>query len=251
MKDAMQGFDSKRGSADLALDELRRLLRDDGLAPGVRLPTERALADRLGINRATLRKALARLEMEGAIVRHVGRGTFVSAPPEASKAPAENASPIELMEARLVLEPAIAREAALRARKEDLERLELCLVRSESADGFAAFEEWDIAFHRALADATQNAVFTMVMEMMRTMRSTAEWDRLKRASFNPDLRDRYRIEHRAILRALEARDQAVAAMATVQHMQTVHAAISGKQWPPIDQPAMSRRRIREDMADRV
>lgn len=251
MKDAMQGFDSKRGSADLALDELRRLLRDDGLAPGVRLPTERALADRLGINRATLRKALARLEMEGAIVRQVGRGTFVGAPPEASKTTGENASPIELMEARLVLEPAIAREAALRARKEDLERLEMCLVRSETADEFEAFEEWDIAFHRALADATQNAVFTMVMEMMRTMRSTAEWDRLKRASFNPALRDRYRIEHRAILRALESRDQAAAAMATVQHMQTVYSAISGKQWPPIAQPTMQRGRIREDMADRV
>ncbi len=240
MKDAMQGFDPKRGSADLALDELRRLLRDDGLAPGVRLPTERALADRLGINRATLRKALARLEMEGAIVRHVGRGTFVSAPPEASKATGENASPIELMEARLVLEPAIAREAALRARKEDLERLEMCLIRSETSDEFEAFEEWDIAFHRALADATQNAVFTMVMEMMRTMRSTAEWDRLKRASFNPALRDRYRIEHRAIFMALESRDPAAAATATVQHMQTVYSAISGQKWERGDVPSAPR-----------
>ncbi|HEY9057278.1 MAG TPA: FadR/GntR family transcriptional regulator [Aurantimonas sp.] len=229
-ENVMQDIDVRRGSAEQALDELRELLRADGLGPGARLPTERALAERLAVNRATLRKALARLEMEGAIVRQVGRGTFVADALSTAGSVTAGASPIELMDARLVLEPAIAREAALRARKEDLERLELCLVRSETADTFEAFEEWDIAFHRALAEATQNAVFMMVMEMMRTMRSTAEWERLKRASFSPALRDRYRVEHRAIFVALESRDPVAAATATARHMQTVCSAISGQKW---------------------
>lgn len=222
----------KIDASDRVFAELRRLLQAEGMAPGARLPTERALSGRLGVNRASLHKALARLEMEGAVIRQVGRGTFASAPTRAPEPVAGSASPIELMEARLTLEPAIIGEAALRARKPDLQRLELCLVRSEARDDFRGFERWDIAFHHALAAATQNPILVLVMEVMRTMRSTPEWDRLKRDSFTPQLRDRYRDEHRAILRTLEARNPAGAARAMTRHMQTVRAAVSGDPWPP-------------------
>src|SRR3546814_11181769 len=50
-----------------------------------RLPPERGLAERLRVNRGTLRKALARLEYEGAITRHVGRGTFIGHPPTTAR----------------------------------------------------------------------------------------------------------------------------------------------------------------------
>lgn len=226
-----------KGAAEDVLAKLRNLLGSETFPPGKRLPTERALSYELGVNRATLRKALAQLEAEGAITRHVGRGTFAGVPPEAPETMASKASPIELMDARLALEPVVAREAALRARKEDLDRLRVCLVRSEAADEYASFEQWDVAFHRALAEATQNPIFSMVMEVMRQMRSSPEWDRLKRASFDPTLRDLYRAEHRAILDALEARDHGAAASAMFQHMQTVRDAIAGGVWANADKLA--------------
>lgn len=221
---------SRTAASDRALAELRKLLLAEDIGPGARLPAERELSQRLAINRATLRKALTRLEFEGTITRHVGRGTFVAAPPRKLESLAAGASPVELMEARLALEPALAREAALRARQEDLQRLQQCLDSSEAADDFAGFEHWDIAFHRTLAQATQNPIFVMVMDVLRNMRSTSEWDRLKRASFDPILRDRYRREHRAILQALDLRDRTAAATAMFQHLQTVQTALSGGLW---------------------
>lgn len=216
--------------SDHALAELRRMLADAAWAPGTRLPTERVLSERFAVNRSTLRKALSRLEVEGAIVRRVGSGTFVAVVPEAPETLAASASPVELMDARVALEPVIAREAALRARAGDLQALAVCLAHSEAADAFSDFEHWDIAFHKALAEATQNPIFATMMEVLRRMRITAEWDRLKRAAFSPELRDRYRAEHRAVFGALEHRDPAGAASAMFQHMQSVRASVSGGRW---------------------
>jgi GntR family phosphonate transport system transcriptional regulator len=50
------------------------------LAPGARLPTENELADRFGVNRHTLRRALAMLTEQGLIEATPGRGTFVKEP---------------------------------------------------------------------------------------------------------------------------------------------------------------------------
>ena len=61
-----------------AVSALRALIADRPYAPGDRLPPERELIVSLGISRATLRKALDALEREGAIWRHVGKGTFVA-----------------------------------------------------------------------------------------------------------------------------------------------------------------------------
>lgn len=57
---------------------LRKLVQEDGYAPGDRLPSEIELSQRLGISRPTLREALRQLEEEGAIVRRHGVGTFVA-----------------------------------------------------------------------------------------------------------------------------------------------------------------------------
>ena len=61
-----------------AIDRVRTFILDGSYAPGDRLPPERELIDQLGMSRTILRKALEALEREGAIWRHVGKGTFVA-----------------------------------------------------------------------------------------------------------------------------------------------------------------------------
>lgn len=63
-----------------ASEALRRLIKEGAYTLGDRLPSEPALAQRLGISRPTLREALRLLEDEGVIVRRHGVGTFVAAP---------------------------------------------------------------------------------------------------------------------------------------------------------------------------
>ncbi|WP_029352586.1 phosphonate metabolism transcriptional regulator PhnF [Bosea sp. 117] len=63
---------AERIEADIAAERL---------APGARLPIEAELAERFGVNRHTLRRALAELTEQGIIEATPGRGTFVKEPP--------------------------------------------------------------------------------------------------------------------------------------------------------------------------
>src|SRR5689334_10396174 len=99
---------------------------------GYRLPPERSLAADQGLARNTLRQALAALEQKGLIVRQVGRGTFVRAesrpaPTDGLLAKMRNASPVDLIELRLIIEPQAAVLAATRASAEDLASIEAAL----------------------------------------------------------------------------------------------------------------------------
>jgi GntR family transcriptional regulator len=61
-------------------DRVRDLIDREGLGPGTALPSEAELRDRLHVSRATIRQALQRLELDGRVERHQGRGTFVAVP---------------------------------------------------------------------------------------------------------------------------------------------------------------------------
>ena len=118
---------------------LRSFIRDGGYAEGVRLPPERDLTNELGMSRATLRKALDALERDGVIWRHVGKGTFVADgsqrdTTDASVQLGRQLTPFRMMRARLAIEPAIAREAAINASGQALLRMEQVLERSRALD---------------------------------------------------------------------------------------------------------------------
>ena len=84
-----------------------------------RLPPERELAETLDIGRTVLRKALATLQGEGVVWRHVGKGTFMGERPIDNisdiNALVLRTNPTEVMAARLAFEPEIARLAAANA----------------------------------------------------------------------------------------------------------------------------------------
>jgi DNA-binding FadR family transcriptional regulator len=88
------------------------------LGPGGQLPPERNLARQLAATRGEIRRALASLERDGLITRHVGRGTFVTddASQRFNGAPPDT-SPAEIMQARLTIEPPITTLAARLARR--------------------------------------------------------------------------------------------------------------------------------------
>lgn len=100
--------------------------------PSGKLPPERDLCEQIGVSRSTLRSALNLLEAEGKIWRRVGSGTYTgSTPPkELQGLPAisDATSPGELMELRLMIEPGIARLAALRATRSEIEYLKHCVA---------------------------------------------------------------------------------------------------------------------------
>lgn len=195
---------------------LRAALASGDLRIGDRLPSERELSGRFGVSRATVREALAGLEVLGLVQGHKGQGTFVTG----RLAEGLEASPVALMEARLALEPYESALAALRATPAEVDELDAILARSEaSADGF---EDHDGLFHLTVARASHNDVLTRVSEDLRVAREERVWGDLKsRILRKPGVLETYREQHRAIFQAIAQRNGAAASEATRLHLETV------------------------------
>ena len=191
------------------------------LAPGSQLPTERELARRFGMPRNAVRRTLAQLEAEGSITRHVGRGTFVAGrtAADAQTGDVADASPAELIEARLRIEPALAELIVTNATAADFQRMESCLDKAERATTLDEFEMWDAALHQALATATHNRFVIRVLDMVAAVREQAEWGKLKDRIVTSERRLKYQEEHRAIVRALKERDAEGARERILAHLQ--------------------------------
>jgi DNA-binding FadR family transcriptional regulator len=220
----MAGEPGGRGAEQVAADILRRI--DSGEWPdGYRVPPERELAATYGLARNTVRRAL--LALDDRLVRIVGRGTYVrGGPPPDGLAGAERlkqASPADLMEVRLIIEPQAAALAARRASAEELAAIEALLARSLAARGIAAFETWDAALHLAIFRATKNALLIDYCEAINAARHQPHWHRLKQKSATEERRRQYDADHEAIVAALLRRDAEAARRLQHRHLTRVSA----------------------------
>lgn len=227
---------SKRARAADAVDALVSRIEgniDSGTwSAGFRLPTERELEAEFGVARNTLRKGLKRLEKAGKITRHVGRGSFVTdpdAPPKSEEsgilARMIGASPAEVMDLRLVLEPWASSIAATHATSADLARMRECLVRGEEAADVPEFEIWDGRLHEAIIASTKNGLLIAFYEAVNLARHQPEWIKLKMRSVTPQRKDLYRGQHAALVAALQERDAAKAHDLTKEHLLAVRASL--------------------------
>lgn len=195
--------------------------------PGDRLPTERVLAERFGLARNTLRRRLDTLEEEGLIVRVVGSGTYVAERPPAGAAAVRDASPAEIMEFRLLLEPQVVDLVVARATSDDFAAMERWLEAGERAETVAAFEEADGALHLAIVAAGRNRVASEVYAAANEVRRRADWGTLKERTLTPERRTLYRRQHRAIVEALRDRDAPAARAALRGHLLAVRESLLG------------------------
>jgi len=197
--------------------------------PGERLPTERALAGQFGVSRAAVRRVLDRMEQEGLIYRRVGSGTYISErPAELQDGPAwRDVGPKELMEARLTVEPRIARVFVDNARPGDLGRVRRCLERSEASRSFEDFELWDECFHEAVVAGTRNRLLAEWYAMISAARREARWTGIKRRVYTIDYRASIEAQHRRILDALEQRNADAAAQTVQAHLVFIQGGLFG------------------------
>ncbi len=194
-------------------------LRDGGLAPGAQLPNERDLAVLLGYSRHEIRRQLDTLEVRGHITRETGRGTFLQ--PAASTQAGANASPRDLIEARLAWEPNVMSLVTVTATAEDFEDIRHALDSGDDSVRPDEFRNCDFAFHRALFRASHNAVVCAINDMVETGRRELIWGELDRRTHTHAHREIYRAEHREIAEAVFVRDSARAVSAMRHHLSSV------------------------------
>jgi len=226
---------ARRHASDSVESACRRIERNIKLGlwkPGHRLPTERELQAELGVARNTLRKGLQRLEKDGKIVRHVGRGTFVAelkaATPQDFLARLSGCSPTEVMEVRLMLEPKAAELAAARGSHTELQFLAECLRGANAAADLQTFEHWDGLLHKTIIQATKNELLIGLYEAINAIRNQPEWAKLKERTVTAQRRKTYQKQHTEIVAALKERDSRTARHRMRAHLLAVRGNLFKK-----------------------
>ena len=217
---------ARRSFSDVAT-ELRRSIENGEFQRFERLPPSRTMAADLGVARNTLRDALYQLEMEGLIETKAGSGTYVTAAnKELVPAAVEEATPLELIDARFALEPHICRLCVLHGRREDFEYLDsLCAKMEGAIDDPVTFAEADTAFHRGLSAATRNDLLIWLIGQINTVRSLDEWTKMRHLTLNDQIIRHYNAQHREILNALRSREPERAAVKMKEHLETARSSL--------------------------
>jgi len=225
------------------LVQLRAWLMRQDLPPGTRLPPEREMCEILGVSRGELRKALATLESEGQLWRHVGKGTFVGSRrmEVMSLSDIDRATnPAEVMRTRLLIEPILAREAALNATQDHIDALAACIRRTHSAQTWRQYETADNEFHRLIALATGNRLLVALFDALNAVRRAVAWGLLRQGDQKPPADHHSFAEHEQILLAIRQRDLDGSTQAMYAHLR----AVQQKLLDPDPVPASSYRPAR-------
>ncbi|GAB7549462.1 FadR/GntR family transcriptional regulator [Cupriavidus sp. 8B] len=202
-----------------------------GTEDDLRLPPEPKLGETLGMSRGRLRTVLKRLENEGLIWRHVGKGTFIG--PRQIEADDTSLSAAismdDLLDARLVLEPQLAAQAAIHATPADIAALEQCLSEMEASGPFMHWKRLDERLHRTIAEATHNALLLMMYDTMRTQIRVNLDSRIE-AVYSPMTGPRQDTddEHHQLVDAIRASNPDRAEQAMREHLRSVRTRLFGQ-----------------------
>ena len=209
-------------------DRLRSLIDNEGYRHNDRIPPERELCESLGITRNQLRRALAELEAQGLIWRHVGRGTFVGARPVLNLKDVtylrDQIKPEQVVAVRLNIEPELSRLAALYASRSDKEQMILCASKCRESEDWRTYEAWDNNLHHAIARSTGNQLFLYFFETLNSVRRSIVWGQ-PRKTLGPIAEYSSFSEHDEIVTAISAGDGEGAANAMRTHLVSVYSRV--------------------------
>ncbi|MBA1156856.1 FadR/GntR family transcriptional regulator [Microvirga mediterraneensis] len=203
------------------VEHLQRLILKGGLKAGQRLPSQRELAEQLGVSRPSVREALTVLETMGLVTVRVGSGMFVAKPD--ARRPlwrySDRCTPADVYEARLGLEGYAARLAAARVDEAAKERLRRCtdaMHEALRASDVISLAVSDTEFHDMIFEFSGNPVLAAMYRPVREM--LVESQRLPMAQLER-LSETVR-EHEAILEGIVGQNPDMAEAAMQSHIRS-------------------------------
>jgi len=196
--------------------QLAELIRGGSAEEERWLPGERSLAEKLGVSRTVVREATKRLEQQGML--EIQHGTGIKIVDRLHRPLNDSLSLLipdmadrlqQLNETRLSIEPDAAAFAAQRATKEQLRTLRRIQTQLEKAPDNAAAIEADIAAHHAIADASGNLIYRLILDSLAEIGVTSRLRTIGRIGKQAAI-----AHHEAILVAIENRDPEAACTST-------------------------------------
>lgn len=209
--------------ASLVARQIVRNIVDAELTVGSPMEPEAVMLDRFGVSRASLREALRILETQGLITIKPGPGGGPSVADVDSRDFASMATLFfqvlrvrfrEVVEARLIIEPVMARLAATRHDPERQEQLMEVVDRGDLADDDDEWIDASHEFHAMVLSMSANSLLNLVGNALKNIYT----DRMAGLTFPAEDRERVRAVHRQIAEAISAGDGDVAERLMREHM---------------------------------
>jgi GntR family transcriptional regulator, transcriptional repressor for pyruvate dehydrogenase complex len=220
--------------SEFIVKRIKKQISDGKLAEGHKLPAEREMARQLKTSRVSVREAYRSLEEQGLVYIRRGAegGAFIL---KFNHEPVRRSLSLvlglgmtshqELTEARMLIEPTIVRLAALRARPEDIARLEQVLIQEEDEVQHPSVDSGKTAgqFHRAIADCARNLPLVVLMNALADL--TAESASVLDANVRARNRRKNCEYHRMIFDAIRKHDAQAAYNLMVQHVGDIQGRV--------------------------
>jgi GntR family transcriptional regulator, transcriptional repressor for pyruvate dehydrogenase complex len=216
---------SRRVSETIA-KRIKNQISAGRMLPGEKLPAEREMAVRYHTSRVSVREAYRSLEELGLLTirRGADGGAFIS---DIDHTPFMRSLSLmlrlgkttheEITQARLLIEPPIARLAARHAQPEDVEQLRRVLEQKESAMRRGGYRRCDMGFHRAVAECAGNLPLKLLMHSLADL--TVEV--LASVEMSTGVQHQVCEGHREILDAIERHDEEAAHDLMLHHVAEV------------------------------
>lgn len=209
------------------------LIREQGLRPGDRLPSTRVLSQRFSVTTPTLREALRGLEATGVITIRHGSGIYVGSNlgrmvmPNPNVGELRASTLLQLLDARMLIEPPLAALAAARATPDHVAGLEDILAEAgrHLRGDDDRLHDATMAFHRAAASAAGNVVLDEVVDSLLTVHAAEQRQILQ--IFDDRRRDHE--QHVQILDAIANGEAPAAETLMRSHLRDVRASIQRRQ----------------------
>ncbi len=211
-------------------DSIQQMMATDQLQPGTQLPSERDLAQSIGVNRATIREAIRVLEQRGLLQMRPGSGTYVIDVPASTVADSieryfafGTCSHEDLVTLRRILEPEVAGLAAERATDAEIATLlqlveEIEIAFNEDTPRYAAL---DAQFHEVVAAATRNPLVFAISSGLHTI--MARWILAQSQTHRLEGGAR---SHRAVYEAIARHSPADARQAMIIHHEFTQSTLT-------------------------
>lgn len=220
MAELFSTMERPRTAAASVEQHIKELIRARRLVAGDRLPPERQLAERLGVNRATLRAALQSLTDQGVLIGRQGAGWTLQAQGDIVAANLaiylrlEDVTFNQLFAARRAIEPHIASAAAEHRGDEQLTAMRTCIGVMRSTKDSDSYLQADADFHALIAVASKNPVFSLLISPTLNLLG----DVRRRLVAERGVITASHAEHDRILDAIERGDPAEAHEAMLAHI---------------------------------
>jgi GntR family transcriptional repressor for pyruvate dehydrogenase complex len=214
---------------DELTDRILSLIRSEGLRPGDRLPSNRALSEQVVVATPTVREALRRLEATGAVELRHGSGVYVRADVSRlimvnpNRLRLEFGAILDLLEARELIEPHLAEVAARVATDAQLDELAEALHRAAAALGEdQQLHVANMEFHRTIAKLAGNRALAQVLDSLVDLHDQEQRHIL---TLYGDRDHDHRV-HAAILAAVRGRRPQRARRLMLEHLRDVREVVA-------------------------